>query len=61
MKALLSLKPLYCIAAKDKENAQELVNTVIMLHLLLSLWPLGRKDKGKALDDRAGCLVIMEL
>ena len=59
----VKLKSLYIdIAAKDKENAQQLVNTGDYAAFASEPVFFGEERiKAKALDDRAGCLVIMEL
>lgn len=59
----VELESLYIdIAAKNKENAEEFVNTGD--YVAFSSEPVffgENKIKAKALDDRAGCVVLMEL
>lgn len=56
-------KSLYIdIAAKDKENAQEMVDTGDYVAFASEPVFFGNnRIKAKALDDRAGCTVLMEL
>lgn len=56
-------KSLYIdIAAKDRENAEEFVNTGDYVAFASEPVFFGEnKIKAKALDDRAGCVVLMEL
>ncbi|HEY8422728.1 MAG TPA: M42 family metallopeptidase [Thermoclostridium sp.] len=61
--SVVKLKSLYIdIAAKDRENAEELVKTGDYVAFDSEPVFFGEnKIKAKALDDRAGCAVIMEL
>ncbi|AGC67612.1 peptidase M42 family protein [Thermoclostridium stercorarium subsp. stercorarium DSM 8532] len=61
--SVVKIKSLYIdIAAKDRENAQELVSTGDYVAFASEPVFFGDgKIKAKALDDRAGCAVIMEL
>lgn len=61
--SVVKVKNLYIdIAAKDKENAEDLVN--LGDYAAFASEPVlfgNNKIKAKALDDRAGCVVLMEL
>jgi len=59
----VKIKNLYIdIAAKDKENALEMVNTGDYVAFASEPVFFGEnRIKAKALDDRAGCAVLMEL
>lgn len=61
--SVVKIKNLYIdIAAKDKENATEFVNTGDYVAFVSEPMFFGdNKIKAKALDDRAGCAVLMEL
>jgi len=61
--SVVKIKNLYIdIAAKDKENAEEFVNTGDYVAFASEPVFFGEnRIKAKALDDRAGCAVLMEL